>query len=69
MESLRVMPPVPITVRIAATTEYIEGTLVPKGTTFFIPVSFDLYASGAIHLTVGPDSRRQYLERCLGRGC
>ena len=66
MESLRVMPPVPITVRIAATTDYIEGILVPKGTTFFIPVGFGLHASPAIHLTVEPDSRRQYLERCLG---
>jgi len=38
MESLRVMPPVPLTARIAATTDYIEGVLVPKGTVFFIPV-------------------------------
>src|ERR1700733_7757074 len=38
MESLRVMPPVPITARITATTDYIEGVLVPKGTLFFIPV-------------------------------
>jgi hypothetical protein len=52
MESLRVMPPVPITVRIAATTDYIEGWLVPKGTTFFIPVSFSISTSSSIHLMV-----------------
>jgi cytochrome P450 len=38
MESLRVMPPVPLTVRIAAKTDYIQGTLVPKGTILVIPV-------------------------------
>ncbi|KAK0467020.1 cytochrome P450 [Desarmillaria tabescens] len=32
MESLRVMPPVPATVRTTAKTDYIEGVLVPKGT-------------------------------------
>lgn len=38
MESLRVMPPVPITVRKAAKTDYIEGILVPKGTLIWIPI-------------------------------
>ncbi|KAK7027335.1 hypothetical protein VNI00_015298 [Paramarasmius palmivorus] len=38
MESLRVMPPVPLTVRKAAKTDYIEGVLVPKGTFFWIPI-------------------------------
>ncbi|KAF9047074.1 cytochrome P450 [Hymenopellis radicata] len=36
MEGLRVMPPVPITVRKAAKTDYIEGVLVPKGTLLHI---------------------------------
>ncbi|KAF8974541.1 cytochrome P450 [Flammula alnicola] len=38
MESLRVMPPVPMTVRVAAKTDYIDGMLVPKGTLFYIPI-------------------------------
>jgi len=33
------MPPVPLTVRVAAKTDYIDGVLVPKGTLFYIPVS------------------------------
>ncbi|KAF9269706.1 cytochrome P450 [Marasmius fiardii PR-910] len=39
MESLRVMPPVPITVRRVAKTDHIEGILVPKGTLIWIPAS------------------------------
>ncbi|KAF9567301.1 cytochrome P450 [Agrocybe pediades] len=38
MESLRIMPPVPLTVRVAAKTDYIDGVLVPKGTLFYIPI-------------------------------
>ncbi|TFK35848.1 cytochrome P450 [Crucibulum laeve] len=38
MESLRVMPPVPMTFRQAAKTDYIDGVLVPKGTLFYIPI-------------------------------
>ncbi|KAL0069273.1 hypothetical protein AAF712_003638 [Marasmius tenuissimus] len=38
MESLRVMPPVPVTVRKAAKTDYVEGVLVPKGTLIWIPI-------------------------------
>jgi cytochrome P450 len=37
-ESLRVLPPVPQTVRVAEKTDYIEGVLVPKGTMILIPV-------------------------------
>ncbi|KAJ7248354.1 cytochrome P450, partial [Mycena rebaudengoi] len=37
-ESLRVLPPVPQTVRVAEKTDYIEGVLVPKGTTILIPI-------------------------------
>ncbi|KAK0188943.1 cytochrome P450 [Armillaria mellea] len=32
MESLRVMPPIPTTVRKTATTDYIDSVLVPEGT-------------------------------------
>ncbi|KAG5645437.1 hypothetical protein DXG03_006261 [Asterophora parasitica] len=38
MESLRVLPPVPMTFRSAAKTDYIDGVLVPKGTILYIPV-------------------------------
>ncbi|KAE9404290.1 cytochrome P450 [Gymnopus androsaceus JB14] len=38
MESLRVMPPVPITLRKAAKSDYIDGLFVPKGTLFWIPI-------------------------------
>ncbi|KAF8070435.1 cytochrome P450 [Lyophyllum atratum] len=38
MESLRVLPPVPMTFRTAAKTDYIDGVLVPKGTIFYIPI-------------------------------
>ncbi|KAG7444977.1 cytochrome P450 [Guyanagaster necrorhizus] len=38
MESLRVMPPVPLTVRTTAKTDYIEGVLVPKGTLLHISI-------------------------------
>ncbi|KAF8175771.1 cytochrome P450 [Pholiota molesta] len=37
-ESLRVMPPVPMTFRQAAKTDYIDGVLVPKGTIFYVPI-------------------------------
>ncbi|KAF8152306.1 cytochrome P450 [Crassisporium funariophilum] len=37
-ESLRLMPPVPMTFRQAAKTDYIDGVLVPKGTIFYIPI-------------------------------
>ncbi|GLB37392.1 putative cytochrome p450 [Lyophyllum shimeji] len=38
MESLRVLPPVPMTFRSAEKTDYIDGVLVPKGTIFYIPI-------------------------------
>ncbi|PFH49174.1 hypothetical protein AMATHDRAFT_5144 [Amanita thiersii Skay4041] len=38
MESLRVMPPVPMTFRQAGKTDHIEGVLVPKGTLLYIPI-------------------------------
>jgi len=38
MESLRVMPPVPLTVRIAKETGVIDDIVIPKGTMFYIPI-------------------------------
>jgi cytochrome P450 len=38
MESLRVMPPVPFTVRIAKETGIVEGIIIPAGTLIYIPV-------------------------------
>ena len=38
MESLRVMPPVPMTLRQADKDDWIDGTFIPKGTLFYIPV-------------------------------
>jgi cytochrome P450 len=38
MESLRVMPPVPVSARIAKETGIIEGIVVPAGTLIYIPV-------------------------------
>lgn len=40
MEGLRLFPPVPMTFRQAAKTDYIDGVLVPKGTLLYIPVRF-----------------------------
>ncbi|KAJ7938237.1 cytochrome P450 [Mycena leptocephala] len=37
-ESLRVLPPVPLTARVAEKTDYIDGVLVPKGTVITIPI-------------------------------
>ncbi|CAA7269376.1 unnamed protein product [Cyclocybe aegerita] len=37
-ESLRVLPPVPMTFRQAAKTDYIDGVLVPEGTLFYVPI-------------------------------
>ncbi|TFK31568.1 cytochrome P450 [Crucibulum laeve] len=38
MESLRIMPPVPLTVRKATESDYIDGVYVPKGTLLSIPI-------------------------------
>ncbi|KAF7336376.1 hypothetical protein MVEN_02186200 [Mycena venus] len=37
-ESLRVLPPIPQTFRVAEKTDYIDGVLVPKGTMINIPI-------------------------------
>ncbi|PPQ71368.1 hypothetical protein CVT24_011754 [Panaeolus cyanescens] len=38
MEGLRIMPPVPVTEREAAKTDYIDGVLVTEGTWIYIPI-------------------------------
>ncbi|KAF8070436.1 cytochrome P450 [Lyophyllum atratum] len=38
MESLRVLPPVPLTVRTTTQADYVDGVLVPKGTLLTIPI-------------------------------
>jgi len=38
MESLRLIPPVPMTIRKAAKSDWIDGIYVPKGTLFYIPI-------------------------------
>jgi len=38
MESLRIMPPVPLTIRIAKEQGILNGIVIPKGTLFYIPV-------------------------------
>ena len=42
MESLRVLPPIPLAHRIANRTGYIGDVLVPKGTLIIIPVSHSI---------------------------
>jgi len=68
MESMRVMPPIPLMLRIAARTDYIDGVLVPKGTIIQIPVIDPplITTRDVIPLI---DSRGEYLERDLGRRC
>ena len=38
MESLRLIPPVPMTVRKAGKSDWIDGIFVPKDTLFYVPV-------------------------------
>ncbi|KAJ3883916.1 cytochrome P450 [Lentinula edodes] len=37
-ESLRLYPPVPMTFRQAATTDHVDGVVIPKGTLYYIPI-------------------------------
>ena len=46
MESLRLMPPVPMTLRIADKDQWIDGLLIPKGTIHYIPVRFSILIRG-----------------------
>ncbi|KAJ7593064.1 cytochrome P450 [Mycena floridula] len=38
MESLRLYPPVPMSFRKAAKTDYVDGVLIPEGTILYIPI-------------------------------
>ena len=40
MESLRLYPPVPMTIRQAGKNDYVDGTYVPKGTLFYVAVGY-----------------------------
>jgi hypothetical protein len=69
MESLRVYPPVPMTLRKAAKSDYVDGVWVPKGTFFCIGVyKYQLYAS-LFHITLLTDTGYKYMQRILGRRC
>lgn len=50
MESLRVYPPVPMTIRQAQKSDYVDGVWVPKGTLFYIGVC-EFYMFVHTHLT------------------
>jgi cytochrome P450 len=52
METLRLMPPVPLTTRIAIKDDWIDGAFVPKGTMFYIPVRIADPILSQLHLTL-----------------
>ncbi|KZV75242.1 cytochrome P450 [Peniophora sp. CONT] len=61
MESLRVMPPVPLTLREAGKDDWIDGTFIPKGTLFYIPIR----AVNTYEPIWGPDAHEFKPERWL----
>ncbi|TFK73628.1 cytochrome P450 [Pluteus cervinus] len=61
MESLRVMPPVPMTFRKAERTDYIDGVLIPKGTILHIPIR----VVNTLKEVWGPDAEEFKPERWL----
>ena len=67
MESLRVMPPAPMTVRRAEKTAYLGGHLVPKGTLLHIGVSRFALKSESTVSERSTDTKCEHLEVCLGR--
>lgn len=50
MESLRLLPPVPLTVRMTMKDDVVDGILVPKGTLLTIPVGPYLPLLGSLTL-------------------
>lgn len=67
MESLRIFPPVPMTVRQAAKSDFVDGVWVPKGTLFYIAVSMQfLHKCNEADLSL-LDSGYQYIQGILGR--
>ncbi|KAI0056515.1 cytochrome P450 [Artomyces pyxidatus] len=61
MESLRLLPPVPMTLREAGKSDWIDGVYVPKGTLFHIP----LRAINTWPEVWGPDAEHFRPERWL----
>ncbi|KAF7776585.1 hypothetical protein Agabi119p4_4978 [Agaricus bisporus var. burnettii] len=61
MESLRVMPPVPVTVRIAKETGTVDGIVIPQGTLIYIPIR----AVNTCTATWGEDAEEFCPERWL----
>ncbi|KAI0033619.1 cytochrome P450, partial [Vararia minispora EC-137] len=61
MESLRLLPPIPLTLRQAMVDDYIDGTFVPKGTLIYVP----LRSINTWKETWGPDAEDFKPERWL----
>lgn len=61
MESLRLIPPVPMTIRKAAKSDWIDGIYVPKGTLFYIPIR----VTNTWSEVWGPDAEEFKPERWL----
>ena len=69
MEPLRVIPPVPMTIRKAKTGDWMEGMYLPKGTLLYIPVRPTSTRSQNFedNTILSTDSCRKYLVKDLGR--
>ncbi|KAI0056520.1 cytochrome P450 [Artomyces pyxidatus] len=61
MESLRLMPPVPTTIRTASKSAWIDGIYVPKGTDIHLPI----HAANTSTDVWGPDAEEFRPERWL----
>jgi hypothetical protein len=62
------MPPVPLTVRIAKHTGIINGTTIPKGTMFHIPVTIATH-NPKPNSQKNTDPGGKHMESALGRRC
>src|ERR1700753_1781265 len=70
MESLRLIPPVPMTIRKAAKSDWIDGIYVPKGTLFYIPVLLSSFFHRALtYISYLQDPCDKYLVRGMGPRC
>ncbi|KXN89724.1 Cytochrome P450 3A12 [Leucoagaricus sp. SymC.cos] len=61
MESLRVLPPVPMTFRKAAKDDHIDGVFVPAGTILYVPIR----VINTWQAIWGPDAEEFHPERWL----